>query len=75
MSKSVINLLPEPPAGSKWWVTVLDSNAGELGVKLVRTKPYHQWGAAVINERWSPAKVAAKVAWIVEEANTGRAAA
>lgn len=75
MSKSVINLLPEPPAGSKWWVTVLDSNSGELGVKLVRTKPYHPWGAAVINERWTPAKVAAKVAWIVEEANTGRAAA
>lgn len=75
MSKSVINLLPEPPAGSKWWVTVLDSNTGGLGVKLVRTKPYHTWGAAVINERWTPAKVAAKVAWIVEEANTGRAAA
>lgn len=75
MSKSVINLLPEPPAGSKWWVTVLDSNTGELGVKLVCTKPYQAWGAAVINERWSPAKVAAKVAWIVEEANTGRAAA
>lgn len=75
MSKSVINLLPEPPAGSKWWVTVLDSNTGELGVKLVRTKQYHPWGAAVINERWSPAKVASKVAWIVEEADTGRAAA
>lgn len=75
MSKSVISLLPEPPAGSKWWVTVLDSNAGELGVKLVRTKPYRPWGAAVISERWSPAKVASKVAWIMEEANTGRAAA
>lgn len=75
MSKSVINLLPEPPAGSKWWVTVLDSNAGELGVKLVRTKPYRPWGAAVINERWTQAKVAAKVAWTMEEANTGRAAA
>lgn len=75
MSKSVINLLPEPPAGSKWWVTVLDSNTGELGVKLVHTKPYHPWGAAVINERWTQAKVAAKVAWIMEEANTGRAAA
>ena len=75
MSKSVINLLPEPPEGSKWWVTVLDSNNGVLGVKLVRTKPYHPWGAAVINERWTPAKVASKVAWIMEEANTGRAAA
>lgn len=75
MSKSVISLLPEPPAGSKWWVTVLDSNTGELGVKLVCTKPYHPWGAAVINERWTPAKVASKVAWIVEEADTGRAAA
>lgn len=75
MSKSVINLLPEPPAGSKWWVTVLDSNAGELGVKLVRTKPYHPWGAAVINERWTQAKVAAKVALIVKEASAGRTAA
>lgn len=66
--KSVADLLPAPPDGNKWWVTVLDSNAGELGVKLVRTKPYHPWGAAVINERWTPAKVAAQVAWIVEEA-------
>lgn len=71
MSKSVINLLPEPPAGSKWWVTVLDSNTGELGAKLVRTKPYHPWGAAVINERWTPAKVAAKVAWIMEVSESG----
>lgn len=75
MSKSVINLLPESPTGSKWWVTVLDSSAGELGVKLVRTKPYHPWGAAVINERWTPAKVASKVAWIMEEENAGRTAA
>ena len=46
-----------------------------LGVKLFRMKPYREFGGAVINEHWSPAKVAAKVAWIVEEANTGRAAA
>ena len=75
MRKSVINLLPESPEGSKWWVTVLDSNAGELGVKLVRTKPYRPWGSAVINEHWTPAKVAAKVAWIIEEENAGRTAA
>lgn len=75
MSKSVINLLPEPPAGSKWRVTVLDSTTMVLGVKLFRMKPYREFGGAVINEHWSPAKVAAKVAWIVEEADTGRAAA
>lgn len=74
MRKSVISLLPEAPAGSRWVVTVLDSSTGELGAKLVRAKPHNEWGAAVINEHWTPAKVAAKVAWIMEEENTGRAA-
>lgn len=65
--KSVTDLLPEPPAGNKWWVTVLNSSDGTLGVTLARTKPYRVWGKTTINEKWTPAKARKALAWMMEE--------
>lgn len=66
--KSVADLLPEPPDGNKWWVTVLNSSDGTLGITLTQTKPYRVWGKTTINEKWTPAKVRKALAGMMEEA-------
>lgn len=68
MSKSIINQFPEPPEGCKWWITVLDSNSGEIGAKLARTKPYIEYGATKIMEKWTPNKTSKHVQHLIDAA-------
>ena len=57
MAKTILDRFPAAPQGTKWWVTVLDSKAGTLGVRLTRTTPYTDYGHVRITESWTDRKI------------------
>lgn len=72
--KSFLDELPPAPPNTRWDVTVL-ANRGLTGVRLSHYRPFYVVGEALVDEKWSRARIGKAVAHIVEEAGTGRAAA
>lgn len=72
--KSFLDELPPAPASTRWDVTVLPDR-GLTGVRLSHYRPFYVVGEALVDEKWSRARICKALEHIVKEANTGRAAA
>ena len=68
MAQSIADKLPELPENERYSATVLNSTTGDLGIRHIQVKPYKELGTAIINEKWTPNKIAKT---INQQNNTG----
>lgn len=61
MAQSIADKLPELPDNERYSATVLNSTTGDLGIRHIQVKPYKELGAAIINEKWTPNKIAKSI--------------
>lgn len=64
--KSFLDELPPAPPNTRWDATVLPDR-GLIGVRLSHYRPFYVVGEALVDEKWTPAKVRKALAWMMEE--------
>lgn len=69
--KSFLDELPPAPPNTRWDATVLPDR-GLTGVRLSHYHPFYVVGEALVDEKWTRARIGKEVEHIVKEASTGR---